>query len=84
MTLNIIPISKGELPSRRTYHASDRIRQYMLIYGGMDLNDKDDLWAFNMDENNWKQLKIRGPHPPRKFHSLTAIGDFLYIFGGCV
>jgi len=56
----------------------------MLVYGGFDNEDRDDFWTLNLDSHNWKCIEIEGPHPPRKFHSLTVVGKNAYVFGGCI
>jgi hypothetical protein len=78
------PVCKGLMPSKRTYHAADILDKWMLIYGGFDIEDKSDFWALNLAKCQWNQFSITGPHPPRKFHTLSVIGSNAYIFGGCV
>ena len=75
---------EGIVPSKRTYHASCTLRKWMLMYGGFDVEDKNDFWSFDLENTKWKQFSISGPNPPRKFHSLTVIGNNAYLFGGCV
>lgn len=51
------------------------------------MGDKDinDLWSFNVNTKSWKQITDqKGDVPgPRSFHKMAAIGDCLYVFGGC-
>ena len=49
----------------------------------LDLND---LWAFNLINNNWKRLEFinNGIEPKkRRFHSSSLVNNKLYIAGGC-
>jgi N-acetylneuraminic acid mutarotase len=60
-----------------------------MVFGGrtceeMGEGNLNDLWSYNPLNNDWTQVEGGGPVPePRSFHCMTAIGDKLFVFGGC-
>lgn len=60
---------------------------YIYIHGGRfgNLPLDDDIWRFDVHQNNWLQLKTRGCKPPSlQEHTLLEHDDQLYLFGGQV
>ena len=51
-------------------------------FGSRPLND---LWQFEPATSQWTQIEpTRGAPPcPRSYHRAAALGDTLYVFGGC-
>ena len=51
----------------------------------MDEAPLNDLWSLDPATEAWARVEAQAgaPPSPRSFHSATAIGDKLYVFGGC-
>lgn len=84
-----IPVTYGEGPSARESHTAvafyDDIKQknYLVIYGGMNLNRLGDTWLLDTDSMKWESPKLKGAIPlPRSLHSSILIDSKMYIFGG--
>jgi len=77
-------------PSPRIAHAqtiADDEKLY--LFGGrqgitMEESPLNDLWCFNFTTNEWALIEAASAPPsPRSFHKLIAVGNILYVFGGC-
>ena len=59
----------------------------MVIFGGENIIDMNDLWIFHLDTHSWLELnsiKITNTKPkPRRFHTSILRGNQLIIIGGC-
>jgi hypothetical protein len=44
----LVPAQSEKNPWERTYHSSEILYPYLLIFGGEGIADLDDLWAFNL------------------------------------
>lgn len=80
------PKTQGRVPGARDGHSSCVINGKMYIFGGYEeeLNEfSQDVYALDFKMMIWSYIKVKGS-PPRKrdFHSATAIGHYMYIFGG--
>ena len=79
----IIPTS--EQPSPRGGHSLDIVGEYLIIFGGcnLDILCYNDLYYFNTRSKEWFKPKTFGDPPsPRNGHTSVLHGSFLYIFGG--
>ncbi|PWN87713.1 hypothetical protein FA10DRAFT_233995 [Acaromyces ingoldii] len=74
----------GELPPRRTGHASVTCKDKIYIFGGTDGQyHYNDTWCYDIATNAWKELSCIGYIPvPREGHATCLVDDVMYIFGG--
>jgi hypothetical protein len=73
-------------PLARTYHASCLLDKFMIVSGGeaQILADLQDLWAFNLETREWRELKFTERFHAKRFHTASAIsGNRVVTFGGC-
>lgn len=82
---------RGTLPVSRTNHASAAVGKKMYIFGGNNNNEAgmyqvlDDLSVLDTETMTWSRARTTGDVPcARSGHTLTAIGNKLYLFGGGV
>ena len=79
-------LTTGSPPGARDGHAACRVGKEMYIYGGYE--DEmglfpNDIYALDLERMHWQQVVIKGPVPPaRDFHTLTAIGHRIFLWGG--
>lgn len=73
-------------PSPRYGHAACQIRTGFAIYGGKLSNGSlsAELWYYDVLSNNWSLRAIHSKVKPPALtrHSLTAVNDEIYLFGG--
>lgn len=84
-----IPVTYGEGPSVRESHTAvafyddTKKKNYLVIYGGMNMNRLGDTWFLDTDSMKWENPTLKGPIPlPRSLHTATLIGSKMYVFGG--
>ncbi|GIL88835.1 hypothetical protein Vretifemale_16766 [Volvox reticuliferus] len=81
--------AKGEPPTPRVAHASAANGNTLYVFGGrsglaMGEGASNDLYLFNADTSTWARLDAQGAIPPkRSYHTMTAVDNKLYVFGGC-
>jgi len=82
---------RGTAPASRTNHAAAAVGNKMYVFGGNNNNERgvyqvlDDLNVLDVDTMTWSQPATSGAKPSaRSGHTLTAIGQNLYLFGGGV
>jgi len=84
---------RGDAPPSRTNHAAAAVGNKMYIFGGNnnDANGRyqvlDDFYSLDTDTLTWTNLTtaVGGERPTqRSGHTLTSIGNKLYLFGGGV
>jgi uncharacterized protein (TIGR03437 family) len=67
--------SSGEIPTPRfdAPIAYDAPGRQLLMFGGQDASgDRNDLWAYSVDRQQWTQINPRGTPPnPRHGHTVT-------------
>jgi len=76
----------GQVPGARDGHSACVIDHFMYVFGGYE-EDIDqfsqDVHMLDLRSMEWSHLKPKGDPPSyRDFHSATAIGNFMYVFGG--
>jgi N-acetylneuraminic acid mutarotase len=74
-------------PSARWGHTAIYVSTLnsMLIFGGYNGNDLNDLWSYNISSNNWTQLTpSNSPPSPRDGHTAIYVSTLnsMFIFGG--
>ncbi|GAB6022105.1 kelch domain-containing protein 3 [Chamberlinius hualienensis] len=81
-----VVVVSGRPPGARDGHSTCIIGDKLYIFGGYeeDLNQfSQETFALNLTTFTWINLKVRGIPPRRRdFHSASAIGQFMFIFGG--
>ncbi|KEG11288.1 hypothetical protein DQ04_02771020 [Trypanosoma grayi] len=80
--VTLIP-SNGAAPKARYLHSAVVYGQWIVIYGGFDVQNEplDDAWAFDMVNERWEQLECHGS-PSRGAHAACIVGSRLIIVGG--
>ena len=79
--------TQGKTPCPRDGHLSTIIyNKYMVIYSGLNENDKviNDIFLFNFENKTWIECDIINKHliENRDGQSCSYVGDLLYLFGG--
>lgn len=83
--------AKGVAPPPRVAHTQAVVAGSLYIFGGrqgisMEEAPLDDLWKFSLQDRTWTgpiTPKQGAPPSVRSFHKMLALGDKLYVFGGC-
>lgn len=82
----------GTRPQRRSFAAGGLFQrsECMVVFGGEVYGPKEvkflsnQVWLFDLRKLKWHAPRIRGRRPcPRFTHDSVAVGDVLYVFGGC-
>lgn len=56
----------------------------MVVFGGENVHDLNDLYILNLEEQKWYKPNIDGIQPnKRRFHSSAILNKKLYIIAGC-
>ena len=88
----VIPEPKSKIPLPRFGHCQASIGDSIFLFGGRmgtSIEEKllNDLWQFNTINKTWIEISNfkNGTEPPspRSFQSSVAIGECIYVFGGC-
>ena len=75
----------GPVPPPRARHTAVAIDdKRLLVFGGIDMKRRyNDTWVLNIKTGGWEEIVVQGEIPPaRAHHTITRVGDCLYIFGG--
>uniref|UniRef100_A0A914WP69 Kelch domain-containing protein 3 n=1 Tax=Plectus sambesii TaxID=2011161 RepID=A0A914WP69_9BILA len=76
----------GRAPPARDGHSACVIDDLMVVFGGFEEEFQrfsQETFVFNFRTNRWSELKTFGVAPAwRDFHTATAIGRRMYVFGG--
>ena len=82
------------MPSARLGHASCSLGGRLYVFGGRQSADMaesslNDLYAFDAESNEWLKLDENESNDlvrpqKRSFHSMAALNNKLYIFGGII
>lgn len=81
------PPVTGQVPFAKDGHTACRIKNKMYIFAGFEYHTDQysrDLHCLDLDTMEWTCILADGEETPshRDFHSATAIGDRMYVFGG--
>ncbi|XP_071439603.1 kelch domain-containing protein 3 isoform X1 [Hetaerina americana] len=80
------PKVHGIIPGARDGHSACVIRHSMYIFGGFEEEiDRfsQDVHALDLETMEWRYVVTKGTPPSyRDFHSASAVGTKMYIFGG--
>ncbi|XP_069675101.1 kelch domain-containing protein 3 isoform X2 [Periplaneta americana] len=80
------PSVSGMIPGARDGHSACIINHCMFVFGGFEEEiDRfsQDVHALDLRTMRWTYIITQGEPPSyRDFHSATALGDRMYIFGG--
>ena len=52
--------SEEPQPWNRSYHCSEIIGNYFIVFGGEFFHDLDDLWLFDLKNKKWMEIKMEG------------------------
>ncbi|EGR27009.1 kelch motif family protein, putative [Ichthyophthirius multifiliis] len=81
-----ISINSQNNPEHRDSHIISLIDGKIYMFGGKTANQKlkNDLWCFDPQKNEWRQIEASGNNPyPREGHQGCTLDDrYLIIFGG--
>ena len=71
-------------PAARKGHSAVVYGHCMIVYGGHDSSAEfmNDLWAFDFEEETWREVELDAKAPPRNFHKAEMLGSVMYMFGG--
>lgn len=76
----------GDIPGERDGHSACGIGQFMYVFGGYEeIIERfgQDVYRLDLSTYTWQLLTCIGEPPVhRDFHSATAIGTNMFIFGG--
>ena len=84
-------LDAGSGPDARTRQAValDATRNRMIIHGGRSREASsgnydlfDDLWAFDLASDSWKELDAKDGPRARVNHTMVVAGDTLFLYGG--
>lgn len=72
-------------PGKRNGHSANLLlNQYMVVFGGENIRDLNDLWIMDVKTHKWKMGELNGKAPKgRKFHTAAVVQNKFYIVGGC-
>ncbi|KAJ1029981.1 hypothetical protein NDA16_000894 [Ustilago loliicola] len=75
---------QGDVPPKRTGHASVTYKEKIYVFGGTDGQyHYNDTWCYDIATDTWKELSCIGYIPvPREGHAACLVDDVMYIFGG--
>ncbi|SOV01299.1 related to KEL1 - involved in cell fusion and morphology [Ustilago sp. UG-2017a] len=75
---------QGDVPPKRTGHASVTYKEKIYVFGGTDGQyHYNDTWCYDIASDTWKELSCIGYIPvPREGHAACVVDDVMYIFGG--
>ena len=80
----IIP-SSTKNPEGRYGHTLNDLGDKLVLFGGFGAQKRayNDLWVFDVFNNNWSMPTIEGnPPEPRFYHSTSVVNKNLVIYGG--
>lgn len=82
----VVPKTTGSTPHPVDGHSSCIINDVMYVFGGFEnfsVEYSSEVHTLDLMTLKWSYLKTTGiPPTPRDFHSATAIGTRMYVFGG--
>jgi hypothetical protein len=79
-------IIKGDGPSPRSGHVAVNVENFVLLFGGCELDQQcfDDVYLLDTDHNMWLRPNVAGETmpSPRQGHTATMVGMHMYMYGG--
>ncbi len=81
----ILPSVSGEIPAPRAGHTTTKIDEshFCVFGGGVPNMVFNDIYLFNILNNNWIKVKAALPIPDKRCgHSATKVDSKIFIFGG--
>ncbi|GAQ89906.1 hypothetical protein KFL_005750070 [Klebsormidium nitens] len=73
----------GPVPEARWGASATLMNGQLYLFGGAsDEETLSDLWTLRLDNWTWSRPSISLPTTPRAWHSATAVGQRLLVFGG--
>ena len=79
---NSIPLGSNS-PSKRWGHSSVAFEDSILIFGGRNEHDLNDLYMFSTVTNEWTKMPESTSTPkPRRRHTASMVGSCMFVFGG--
>lgn len=76
----------GYMPGARDGHSACVIKDHMYVFAGYEEEPdrfSNDVFSLDLKTFHWTAVNTLGTSPShRDFHSATAIGDRMYVFGG--
>lgn len=74
----------SEPPKSREGLSICHSKQYgILLFGGVNENQYNDLWQFNLEKNAWKLLETSGNKPCARCYQVIFFDNpYLFVFGG--
>ena len=78
-----VPVTKN-IPSTRWGHGAAVLDSTkLIILGGRNENDVNDIHCYNTQTQEWSELEVAQPLPkPRRRHSTIIVSGCLVMFGG--
>jgi len=80
------PRVDGDIPGERDGHSATIIGDFMYVFGGYEeIIERfgQDVYRLDLNTYRWKLLSCAGEPPVhRDFHTATAVGPLMIIFGG--
>lgn len=80
---------KDPWPEARTQHSTVFYNGCLYLFGGRYAAPEghcpyvNDLWKFDLSTETWTRVQYSGlPPQPRESHTVTVIGDNMFVFGG--
>ncbi|MBN1316419.1 MAG: hypothetical protein JXA42_13170 [Anaerolineales bacterium] len=82
-------IQTQQSPGNRSGHTMVVIDTKVYLFGGVVQGEggvvfKNDLWVFDPATNQWSEIVVADPPPPRVEHSAVAMDGKMIIYGGMI
>ncbi len=84
-----LTVEEKHAPGRSDHVAVfDGKKNRMVVYGGWDKENKEylgDTWTFYLDKRQWKQIKTKKSHPPKRRHAVgvyDSARNWFIVCGG--
>jgi hypothetical protein len=77
----------SDIPTARRHHTMVAIGNNLYIYGGhagahLSISSLNDFYQINTITNFSSKITLNGVSPGKASHSMVAIGNYIYIYGG--
>jgi Rab9 effector protein with kelch motifs len=76
---------EGRIPEPRAYHSATVVRDTMIVFGGQNGEIcSQNVYIYNFTTNHFNKVFIDDeiPHPRRMAHTVNAVANKLWVFGG--